>query len=251
MSERILFKMWKKIMIIASIFIITGCSATYNITIDESGINEELNINSKTTDESKQIYNYYLPLEYEIASNLKPDIENEKYDEVEYYDSKIVSINGFNSLRYNHKFTLDSYKKSSIINTCYPDFDYNLYKYNDKEENSYMRIMTLSDPKCFEYYESLENIEINITTNYEVVVNNADSIHNNTYTWNLTPQNIKQIYLIYKIDNKNFEDPNKKEISSPNATVTYFAIVSIFAIIAYIIYKIIKKQSDKNNKLPT
>lgn len=243
--------MKKSLIMLTSIFLITGCSATYNITIDESGVNEELSIKSESSQESKQVYNYYLPLQYEITNNLEPDIENKKYDGIEYYDSKIVSVDGLNSLQYNHKFSLDDYKESSIINTSYSDFDYNLYKYNDKDENSYMRIMTISDPKYFDYYESLEKVIINITTDYEVIINNADSVQNNTYTWTIDPQNLKQIYLIYKIDNKNYEEPDTNKSTSTSVTTTYFAIVLVLAIIAYIVYRLIKRQSDKNNKLPT
>jgi hypothetical protein len=235
----------KKILIeLLLLIFLTGCTATYNINISSKGIEENLTINAISLNENSLLYEYYLPLYFDDSGSSDT---NEKLEGIEYYDSNLTLENNFRVLSYQHKFTQAEYLKSSIINSCYSNIEYSPYSYGEETESKYVRIATISDFSCFGLYEQLDSVIVNITIDYDVVESNATSVNGKTYTWNITPNNLDGIYLIY--------DPGVEKESwldklLNNDLVQYFMIVMPIIAIIFIIYKMLKKYSDNKNKSP-
>lgn len=237
--------MKKIILSLLLIICLTGCTATYNLTIDKNGVNENLKISSTSLNENSEIYEYYLPLYINDSGSSET---NEKIEGVEYYNSAITTNNSLKELTYQHNFSVDNYLDSTIINSCFNKFYFNQYNYDEDENQKYIRISNSSDFNCFDTYPSLEKVNINIEVkDYEVIESNATSVHDNVYSWTITPTNQDTMYLIY-----NPGDTSDKEQTSifDNSLVLYFSIILAAALVIFIIYKIFKTISQNKDKAP-
>lgn len=121
----------------------------------------------------------------------------------------------------------------SQIRKCYQDFDLNY----DKE-------ITLSTSKeflCKNYYPQVKTYTIEITSEYDIISSNADSVKNNVHTWVINANNYKNKPLEIKI-NKNKLYVKEEE---PNYTFIKNILFIIFFIILVIIFLIRKKNIKK------
>lgn len=71
------------------------------------------------------------------------------------------------------------------------------------KDNNKIIIATSKEFKCFDKYEELDSVTINLTTDLEVESSTADSVHKNKYTWNINRQNYRdsEINIVLNIDN--------------------------------------------------
>lgn len=230
----------KVIICLLFTFLLFGCSATYNLDIDkELKINEKLNLSlSSDTDYSKlSEFNSNLPVDINVD-----DVEafNSKKNDIEYFDikksldSNLISFN-YDYLDYNN---LDS---DRIINTCYDYFS--LINKNDNDD--YKLILSTNKKfNCFDLYDNLDDVTVNITTKKEVYSNNADSVNGNTYTWYIN-KDTKDDASIQMVINSEVIDEGIPFWEEN----LLFIIVCIVLIFSGIVYLFIKRRSDKVNKI--
>lgn len=204
----------KYILLILIVFILTGCSGNYNLTFNKDlSINEELNI---LIDNSNNAYERTLDL------LKKAEIDPDKYeimidkDKVKIvYKETYSSFENYylNSKLYRSLFENIEYEKDNTgmsINTN------SRFKLNDKNNQS---IINAYD---------IDNFKINLSIPFNVTENNADSIKDNTYTWDLNNSDTyKDINLKY--DYRNDRVPSIVLIST-------IVIISAGIILYIIIY---------------
>lgn len=204
----------KYILLILIVFILTGCSGNYNLTFNKDlSINEELNI---LIDNSNNAYERTLDL------LKKAEIDPDKYeimidkDKVKIvYKETYTSFENYylNSKLYRSLFENIEYEKDNTgmsINTK------SRFKLNDKNNQS---IINAYD---------IDNFKINLSIPFNVTENNADSIKDNTYTWDLNNSDTyKEINLKY--DYRNDRVPSIVLIST-------IVIISVGIILYIIIY---------------
>lgn len=191
----------KNIVFILAVFLLTGCSASYNLTIDYSSnvFAEKTNIYESNTDLSLQA-NFE-----NIKQNKKPayysdvpDMDSVKIKEnTAVYSITDYSDNSNYGLTYAFNFPNQKYYDSNMLKS-------NVENYTISESNNTMKLQA-SKFKCFDKFEQLQTLRININIANEVVYNNADFVSDNTYTWiiNSTNYNDKKITIYYKLnDNK-------------------------------------------------
>ena len=198
----------KIIILLFSIILLSGCSGTYNLKINEDlSIEENVNFtisNDNNIDEKK----------YEVVAsdeNVKVTY-TEKYDSIEDYiiNSKLYK-NLFESVNYNNN------KKRLSIST----------------ESKFKLDNSLSNNITDEYNMSL--LQINIETPYKVVESNADSTSENIYSWILNKDTTdKKINMVININSK-----SNNYISI--IVLILIGIVSIGSII-YVLSKTMKRQ---------
>ena len=204
----------KYILLILIVFILTGCSGNYNLTFNKDlSINEELNI---LIDNSNNAYERTLDLLKKAEIN--PDkyeimIDKDKVKIV--YKETYSSFENYylNSKLYRSLFENIEYEKDNTgmsINTN------SRFKLNDKNNQS---IINAYD---------IDNFKINLSIPFNVTENNADSIKDNTYTWDLNNSDTyKEINLKY--DYRNDRVPSIVLIST-------IVIISAGIILYIIIY---------------
>ena len=192
--------MKKIIMLLALVFILTGCSANVNLTVTSNNIEEEIIINaysdSDTTKEQiNSSFRKYMPVFMNVPlSDTEPDT---KKNGIEYYDRRIQDLGSGYKFTYKYKYKFEDYKNAKSVGLGF----------NSKtihKSTSDKRIMISTDSsglKYFNQYPNLETVTINIKCTYKSIENNADYINGNVYTWVLHKGTKKSIYLLVEDSN--------------------------------------------------
>lgn len=173
----------KYILILIIVLLFTGCSGNYNLSFNKDlSLTEELNVNIDNKENTYETtYSLFEkagidPDKYEILIvEDKVRIKyKEKYSSFEkyYLDSKLYKM-----LFENIEYKKDN--KGMVINTK------SSLKLDDKDNQNIINSYDISD------------LKINISTPFSINDSNADSIKDNTYTWNL---NSKDTYKDISID---------------------------------------------------
>ena len=247
----------KKLLILLSILLLTGCQAEYNIVIDENTVKEELLIyetnmskwstiqgnNVLTYQQYQQTYKdapigvYYNDQNVDAEIGFNPDRK--------YYTINLIDDNNKKGLTFTNDFGINNYADSYIIINCFKHINI-LNQFNT------ISISTDSELSCMNYMDGIDKITVNIKTNYEVLDTNATSVNDKTYTWVITKNNYanSNIYMkINKLVKYNSSNNTKTDILVSNFQIMYALIVAVFLLVGFLIYKIFKKNSEEKNKI--
>ena len=225
--------MKKKILLfILCFFLVTGCDVKYDLTIDNDSYDEIVTLSFlKSQNTYDDVSNY---LEDEIPISYNPS-------EGVYYDSKIEEDDNYYNLIYNYKHDINSFTQSYFVSNCYPDFN---VESNDKQ----IVLSSGSQFTCFEGDDGLsaDSVEINITTNLEVLDNNADRVNGNTYTWNINESNYNNKPIEMTLQ-KSFEIEDV--VPQNEASNLSFIIVIAISVVALVVFVFVKHKARKNNNI--
>lgn len=177
--------MKKIIFLLLICLLLTGCTVNYNLDINDNNFKETLAGNVLNT---------------ELNNNDNTDINMFSYlitgDQPAFYKNDNIFFNKTtnnttNGIDFDYSYTFNEYNfnNSRIINEC---FDNHIYEYKD---NTYYLVVS-GKFNC----NYSEKTNINITTDYNVTANNAQTIKNNTYTWTIDENNKDNIYFFITID---------------------------------------------------
>ena len=217
----------KLFLIIPLLILLSGCTVNYNLNIDKNSITE--NITGTVTNEE-------ITPEVEGRTDVNP-----KYyylylndsalitDSNEKYTKEITDINNGKSFKFNYTYK-GNYDKSVVISNCFEN-------HVVEETDTYYRIELSGKFSCL--YS--DKIDINVTSNYEVLDNNAKKVDGNKYTWTIdNPDNVNILLTVSKT--VKYETPTKAKAFSTFQIVGLIVFV-ILTIITYILYK--RKNSGK------
>lgn len=182
----------KKLKIILLLFVVillSGCSGTYNIKINEDlSVKENIDLTIPNENDS-----------YEKTVELfeKNNIPKDNYD--------VIASDNNVKITYNEDYeSIEDYLLNSKL---YKNLFNNINFENDKKEIKLSTSSKLkldgntSDNIVDDYNISL--LQINVETPYKVVENNADTVSDNIYSWVLNKDTTsKDINLIINIQNK-------------------------------------------------
>ena len=169
----------KKIILIITLIICSGCNAKYKIEFNDETIKESLNISVPKTMSIEEYRNSYDNSISAIGQN-------------NFYKFDVKENNGEITIKYNYDFTIKNYNSSYIANNCFQPFKF-------LEDNETYYILGQGNFKCAYYkYEKLNNLDIVVETNHKLIETNADEINDNQYIWHIdeTNYNEKEIKLM-------------------------------------------------------
>ena len=223
--------MKKIIIILPLLFILSGCTAEYNVEIYNDRFIEDIKVeelNPSNFDNDKE--------DYTIRELLREEYNRDNY----YYDKKFIEDSNRLLLKYDSDFSLDTYSTSSVGRRCYEYF-------NVLEKGTTTIISTSIKNTCIEDYVWLDKLVIKVKTNHIVKKNNADSFENGVYTWNFDRNNYKEkgIYFEYS-DEKyifNYDNEYTKKV------VYIIVIVGIILLVIGIIVFVLSKKRKNSNKI--
>lgn len=228
----------KKLLLLFLIFILSGCTVEYNLTInDDSSVNEQVvarentnRMKSKTGLDASESVNYlYKMFDREDLSTKIKSTKNG--------GDTIATVTGSHSSleEYSENFTSDifenvSYTKKGNIVTLY---------FKQTQEMS----STSSRAPIY------DNVIVNIKVPFKVTNHNAESVNKDTYTWTLKKdEDLKKIKI-------SFDDTNYKtkkqfnfgglKFNVRNEVIVIGILLFIVAIIAAVVYV----NNKKNNKI--
>ncbi len=246
----------KKLLILLSIFLITGCQAEYNIVIEDNVVKEELlvyetNINKWNTIQGNNILTYQqYQQEYKDApvgiyyNDQNIDGEVGFNPNRNYYTIDLLSDNNKKGLSFNTDFNINRYADSYIIRNCFKNI-------NILNQLDTISISTNNELSCMNYIDGLNKITINIKTSYNVLDTNAIRINDNTYTWIITKNNYMNSNIYIKMSksiNSNSSN-DTKDTNVFNFQLIYLILVIVLLLLGFLIYNQIKKNSEEKNKI--
>ena len=215
--------MKKLILLITMIFLLTGCSATYEINITKDKIDDKITImtESKNVATAKQ--------ETIDQFGLKIGEWENGHD---FYKREIVTTDTTSAYQYTYSFDYVEYDAMSQIRKCYEDFS---LKYDNA-----ISLSTSKEFLCKTYYPDIDNFTIKITSEYEIANSNADKVEDNTHIWNINSKNYQNKPINLSI-NKSKKYVKKKDNSKLIKSLIWIGIFIILLIIFFKLKKDIKK----------
>lgn len=236
----------KTLIIIMILFLTTGCTCEYNLTITENNYSEKITLKAENTEETKKFNNKWnIPVDkndYEIIS----ESDNDNIDVDNTYNYKILNSN----LILTYEFLKNNYKTSTAASLCYKKLTF-------KDYEGTIIISTSNQNNCFDKYPPLTNIKVKIVVDKEVISNNADEVNGKTYIWNITKDNAdnKSINLVLNNEvqksssSKNNQDDSENETNSVISKYSLYIFLLVVVIIIYLSYKWFMKLKEKNNEI--
>lgn len=231
--------MKKRLLLLVSIFFITGCTVNYDLEIVNDDYTENISLSSfnKIT---KEDLTWEIPV-YKNEEQVTSIKTNKKVNGVVYYDKGDLLTNNVYQYNYSHNFKMEDYYRSYFTNSAF-DFVGVFYDDKDEEDNKLITLSTGFDFKVFEIYPETEKVVVNIKTNHRVKNHNADVKDKYTYTWNFEKETKdKSIQLVLYKD--------KFVLNYNNVFVK--TLILIGGIVAFLLglFIFIYNKSKKNNKL--
>ena len=220
------------LILLMTLFFLTGCESTYNLNINRDTMTESINFLIDNNKENKSILNQYLSSTYMAFY----DMDTRKTYNYEKKEIEKKNKIGMNLLQ---NYAEDNLQHSSLLNQCY------YIKSVIKTENSII-ITTDGNNRCFykDGQKQLDKLTINITTDLKVTENNADKVKKNTYTWNITQDNFQNHPITIKM---NIPKEKSKEEITFNFIIIIVVII-IIAIIGVLGYLYLKHKQRKSNE---
>ncbi len=176
----------KVLILLIAIILISGCSGTYNLTIDKDlSVEEKMNIvlEGKAEDYDKVVSLF--------TSN---NIDSEKYKIITEEDNLNIEYKDvYNSVE---EYLLNSFLYKQLFDSI--SFNTDRKQFSLEASN----IFNNTSGKL-NYSNKINKLKINVITPFEVIDNNADSIKDNKYTWvidNNTKE--KDAYIVFNVKGK-------------------------------------------------
>lgn len=233
----------KRILIIISFILLSGCTVNYNLIYENNIFKEEATVSTKNEELcSNELCKNYLNAFYtsNISTNYMDDpeelAENVNLEKYKFYEKNIIDdLNSYNMiLKYNFENNTE-YKQSFILHKLYN----NIIITEDK-------ILAYEINNIFESYPNLDNIVITFKTDKYIKDTNSDELKNDTYYWYINKNN----YVNKRVEiNFDKETNDKKTIMKDglltNTFIKYFLLILllIILIIILIIYEKLKKSN--------
>lgn len=214
----------KRIIILLLPLLLTGCTINYDLVINQNNIKETITGSVKESEyETKETDTGLNELYVLINEDVTPLINDD-----DLYKKNIINTN--TGIDYEYTYTYkNNYAYSRVINTCFEN-------HTITETETYYKINLSGNFYCL--YS--DKIDINVTSNYVVMENNADKVDGNVYKWTIDdPFDVNIALTVAK--NVKYEEPVKAKTFSTFQLIGLIVFI-VLTIITYFLYK--KKNSD-------
>lgn len=224
----------KIIFVILILFMCTSCSVEYNLNINSYNYDENLYL----TENHKKVYN---DNNWNSEKLLKYhqqmiDMELDQPTQIDYYTLE-------------HYFELlNSGARLFVKGRSIEDYPLMIYRcysnYSFENVDNTIILKTSNDFLCSSYLESMDEVKLNIFSDFDLIETNANESYNGKYTWDIKNNDDKNIYLKLKIN-------ENKKIVEERVTINWnfiSLIVGIFLGIIFVtilVIYLIKKNVNK------
>ena len=214
-------------LVICLLFFTCGCSVHYELTLDENV--EEVN-NVYTKENSSEVYQNvdlnrilnsytqsYIPVFFDENDGV--EIGSEKNEGVEYYNIVPYKNSEFEGFTSSYQFDYYNIYRSRMIKECFDEISV-------QKNDTVYRINTSTGCKAYKKYSLLEDLTIDVKTDYNVISSNADEVKGNHYYWYFTKdnQNSKYISFVFNtnpVDLSDFQSNIKENSVQENQIIDF------------------------------
>ena len=226
--------------LILIIFMMCGCTAEVNLEISDSKIKESVDITFYqdaiyTKDIIKASFRNYIPI---YARDVIVDAEEDRpFPNTKYYEKTETDLGNGYRFNYSYDFNINEYEEARTIKDGFRSYNVSV-----DQDNGNISISTDNNGLLyFDDYPLLEEVRINIRTNYLVEENNADSVNGNTYTWIFDKDTKKSINMLINTSTND----NSANIGIENVIFPIICIV----LFVFVVLLILFQKNNKNNKI--
>ena len=231
---------FKYFSLILIIFMMCGCTAEVNLEISDSKIKESVDITFYqdaiyTKDIIKASFRNYIPI---YARDVIVDAEEDRpFPNTKYYEKTETDLGNGYRFNYSYDFNINKYEEARTIKDGFRSYNVSV-----DQDNGNISISTDNNGLLyFDDYPLLEEVKINIRTNYLVEENNADSANGNTYTWIFDKDTKKSINMLINTSTND----NSANIGIVNVIFPIICIV----LFVFVVLLILFQKNNKNNKI--
>lgn len=236
--------MKKKIILLLLLLpLLAGCKAKYKVEIKEGKALESLIVNNEnistwdneigdmTYRELIDIYDKNPPKVFDyLVYGGDEETDTSNYPT---YNSTKISDNNNLGIKMSYNFDIADYKNSTIIDHYLTNLNIEL------SENNILTVESSNNWIIFNQYPNLEELEIEVDTDYKVISSNASKKKNGKLIWTINTENKKGKKVKLKLD------LNKKEKSSSNLIIILLLVIVLSIIIfGYYLYNKAKQNKD-------
>lgn len=265
MGENMIFNSKKIIILLISLFLLTGCTVNYELLIVNNNITESIYVsnnniilNQNILSTIKDDYGVYYNIEY---NGDPPHCDSEEcVNEVE----PVYNYNSFSASAVYYGF--DNYQRSKVIDDFFGNFKVsqnNTVYFLTATPNTNLQSV-LNDVNYIK--APVDEIVINIVIPNKVIENNADQVNGNTYTWIYNKDTANKVLTIsydtsvsfsnnnsgdsdlesgIDIDNNNNNSDNNLNIKDDG--INYFLVIGTLVVVILISVFIYFKMKKNDN----
>ena len=234
--------MKKYFLLIACLFILTGCDASYELVIDDVNSTESIIAKESESNHNEGIDMYIEPYEYysDIALPVSKKDGTEltmegKKNNINYY--KVSQLSDQFGLKFVGNLGSQSISNSNIISSQ--------TKKGQFKDNTFSWKVDISKLDVFKNYPILDNLTISITVNDgKVIKNNADSVAGKTYTWYINRSNYKDKPIELQI--RKSSQLVFHNIANNNIKIIIVSIIIILLFFSFIYYVFKRRVNNYN-----
>lgn len=245
---------FKVLIIILAVFFVSGCDVNYNLIIKENTFQEETDIVSENNEvyQNQNLTNFLKTFTSSfIPSYYNPDnydLENGEYQYgIEYY----TITERLNGIKVGYTYNATDFYRSRVVKEGFDEISI------QKSDDTYS-ITTNGGCKAFKNYKLLDNLTVQLQTEYKVIYSNADEEMNGRYLWYFSKDNYdRNIKVIFKTSKEDFSDfdatdiPDQADDSSNQTWINeHKTLVIVIAMVCFfgIIFTLIIYQRHSKNK---
>ena len=231
----------KKIYLFLIMFLLTGCSAEYNLNIEENIYNETFtvmgNYNEKIDNDTfVNVINDYNSKNILIDYSIQPgDTRNEDFPlYYNIYNKKLINDNYYGlELSYSYD-KIEEYKKSTIVNELFK----NVYL-----TDNFIKMSEVKD--IYSNYPYLDNISISFKTDKIITSINSDEETDGIYYWYVNKDNYESKSInIEFTDSKLDVIANKtKKNADDFINIVILVVIVVILIGVVVVYERVKKSN--------
>lgn len=219
-------------VLFVTLFLLTGCEATYNLDVTEEGMTESVSLLTDNNITNKKTVDNVLNSSYSAYYDMNLKKDNN-------YQIKEIKHNDKIGLNFEYSYSGDTLQNSAFLNRCY-------YQKSVIKNGESIIIYTDGKTNCFykDGKSTLDKLTVKVKTDLEVIKNNADEIKKNTYIWYINKNNFsnKPISIEMKI-------PEKEDEKTSHWWSEFLILFGIIIVLAVVTLLHIYLKGKNNNKL--
>jgi len=233
--------MKKIILLLFGIFLMSGCSVNYTVTIADHQYREQVSIQAETKHESDMLQDdpWPIPAYYDAPVTSEEPV---MLDGVSYLKKDVLEKNGYQSWLLSYNYPSSQYRKSTAIHSCFESI------YYDYDESSNTTVFQSSvGAYCMDDYPDISNLTIQVLTEYDILNHNADQVLGQTLIWNVTRDNYKSTSIQLAL--KGEVDGPKQEEKEVNQDHTGFALIILGAFLFFVVGILVYNYNQRKNHM--
>lgn len=216
--------MKKTLLLTILCLLLTGCTINYNLEIDDNEFRETITgnvLNSERINKEEQT-------DVNFFDSLIRDEQQATYNDQNSFYKKILNeLNDSTDFEYTYTYNDYTINDSILLDKCFEN-------YSVKTEDNKYKIMTYGNFNC----KYADEIKVNIKTDYQVTLHNADKVKDNTYTWIINDETVDDFEIILNMNKEKIKEEKSSNFAwSPFKTIILILMLLVSGACIFIMHK--------------